>query len=108
MAWKLYTTQGLQGDELLKSKLGGFYKVLENKFYVDEFYNAVIVRPFVFLSERFIMFLDNEIVDGAVNGSADLTNISGGIIKKLQTGFVQHYAIIMVSGIIAIIAYMMF
>ncbi len=107
MAWKLYTTQGLNGDEVLKSKLNGLYKVLENKFYVDEFYNAVIVKPFVFISERFIMFLDKEIIDGAVNGSGDLTDITGGIIKKLQSGIVQNYAIIVVCGVIAIVAYLM-
>ncbi len=107
LAWKLYTTQGLKGDEVVKSKLGNFYTVLENKFYVDEFYNAVIVRPFVFISDRFIMFLDKEIVDGAVNGAGDLTDTTGDIIKKLQSGVVQNYALIMVCGVIAIIAYLM-
>lgn len=107
LAWKLYINRGLQGDEVVKSKLGKLYKVLENKFYVDEFYNAVIVRPFVFISDKFIMFLDKEIVDGAVNGAGDLTNTTGGILKKLQSGFVQNYAMIMVGGIIAILAYLM-
>lgn len=107
LAWKLYINRGLQGDEVVKSKLGKLYKVLENKFYVDEFYNAVIVRPFVFISDKFIMFLDKEIVDGAVNGAADLTDTTGGILKKLQSGLVQNYAMIMVGGIIAILAYLM-
>lgn len=107
LAWKLYIHQGLQGDQVVKNKLGSFYKVLENKFYVDEFYNAVIVRPFVFISDRFVMFLDKEIVDGAVNGAGELTDTIGGIIKKLQSGFVQNYAIIMVSGVIIILAYLL-
>ncbi len=107
LAWKLYTNQGLKGDEIIKSKLGSFYTVLENKFYVDEFYNFMIVRPFVFISDRFIMFLDKEIIDGAVNGAGDLTDTTGNIIKKLQSGVVQNYALIMVCGVIAIIAYLM-
>lgn len=104
LSWKLYTTHALHGDEIVQKKLGGFYKVLQNKFYVDELYNFMIIRPFVFISERFIMFVDKELVDGAVNGSGDLTAILGGMLKRLQSGLVQYYALIMFTSIVIIFA----
>ncbi len=74
----------------------GFARVLLRKYYIDEIYDAVIVRPLVWLS-RVILWkgVDQHLVDGAaVNGSARLSRIFGWAGSKLQTGQVGMHAIL--------------
>jgi NADH-quinone oxidoreductase subunit L len=87
----------------------GFGKVLENKYYVDEVYDKVIVEPIQKTSESFLWkIFDMKIIDGAVNGIARyISNISFDW-RKIQTGVIQDYATISVLGVILIILYLMF
>jgi NADH-quinone oxidoreductase subunit L len=82
------------------NKFKGYYKLLWNKYYVDEIYDAAIVNPIKKISESFLWkIVDNKIIDGLVNGSAKLIDIISVNIRKVQTGVAQFYAIIMVLGI---------
>ena len=78
------------------------YKILFNKYYVDEFYEAAVVKPIQKGSENILWkFTDSKIIDGAVNGTAILIDKASGVIRKLQTGVAQFYALIMILGIAA-------
>jgi NADH-quinone oxidoreductase subunit L len=82
------------------NRFKGFYKVLLNKYYVDEIYDAAVVNPIKKTSESFLWKIaDNKIIDGAVNGTAKFINLISGSIRKIQTGVTQVYAIVMVLGI---------
>jgi NADH-quinone oxidoreductase subunit L len=85
----------------------GLYKVLQNKYYVDEIYNAVIVMPLRRLSDLLYKFFDVVIIDGIVNGSGRFFMSLSGDWRKVQTGVIQDYAIISVAGIIAIILFVL-
>ncbi|MCS6905304.1 MAG: NADH-quinone oxidoreductase subunit L [Bacteroidia bacterium] len=106
LAYSIYKKYDLAGDEKIKAFFGKFYKVLENKFYVDEFYEAIIVKPFVLISQFGVMPFDKWVVDGAVNGSGFVTTVLANVLRRLQTGIVQTYAIIMVIGAIITLAYL--
>ena len=103
----LYRKHDIAGDNKVKGLLGGLYRVLENKFYVDEFYNAVFIRPFVWLSERGVMPFDQKIIDGVVDGTGVVTRNVGERLRGLQNGLVQSYAVLMFVGVVAILAYLM-
>jgi len=105
LSYNLYKKHDLAGDEKVKSFFGGFYQTLQNKFYVDELYNAIIIRPIVMISDKFVMTFDKQIVDGAVNSAGTVTQTVGSWIKQLQTGLVQNYALLMVVGILLAVAY---
>jgi NADH-quinone oxidoreductase subunit L len=78
----------------------GFARVLFRKYYVDEIYAAVIVRPLVWLS-RFILWkgIDQGVVDGAaVNGSARISRGLGWVGSRLQTGQVGVYVVLFLVG----------
>ena len=79
----------------------GFGKVLANKWYVDEFYNAVIVRPLDLLAQ-FLEFFDKNIVDGIVNGVGSLVAYGSRQLRLLQSGQVGGYVLLMVLGIIVL------
>jgi len=87
----------------------GFGKVLENKYYVDEAYDKVVVDPIQKTSEGFLWkIFDMKIIDGAVNGIARyISNISFDW-RKLQTGVIQDYTSVSVAGVILIILYLLF
>ncbi len=78
----------------------GFAKVLFRKYYVDEIYDALIVRPLVAIS-RVLLWkgVDQKLVDGAaVNGMAGLTRFAGWAVSRLQTGQVGVYVVLFLLG----------
>ncbi|HEX2611498.1 MAG TPA: NADH-quinone oxidoreductase subunit L, partial [Gemmatimonadales bacterium] len=80
----------------------GFARVLNRKYYVDEIYDALIVKPLVWLS-RMILWkgVDQGVVDGAaVNGSARLSQGLGWLGSRLQTGQVGIYVVLFLVGAI--------
>src|SRR5215510_7013573 len=84
----------------------GLGKVLYKKWYVDELYDAVIVRPIMWFS-RVVLWriVDVGIIDGAgVNGSAAISRILGWLTSRLQTGELGFYAVIFVVGVVVVLA----
>lgn len=80
----------------------GLAKVLENKWYVDELYDAVIVRPIEGLSRAFDKFAERKGIDGVVNGVGKLVKWGGDRMRLLQTGQVGFYIFIMVLGMVVL------
>lgn len=89
--------------ERVSSSFGNIYKVVYQKFYIDEVYTFVTKNIiFRFISVP-IAWFDRNVVDGAMNGIAYMTNFISGKIKYMQSGQLQQYAYIMISGMIIII-----
>jgi NADH-quinone oxidoreductase subunit L len=86
----------------------GFGKILENKWYVDELYDKVIVNPL----NRFAGFLNNifekYIVDGVVNGVGKAVNYGSRQLRLLQSGQVGSYVLLMVLSILILLLYQFF
>jgi NADH-quinone oxidoreductase subunit L len=82
----------------------GFGKVLYNKWYVDEAYDATIVRPIVGLSRGFWRFIDAGLIDGAVNGVGHAARAFGWVGSRLQTGQLNTYAFAAVLGALLLLA----
>ena len=71
-----------------------------NKFYVDEFYTFVIIRPFGMVARVLWRVVDSILIDGvAVRGTAWVTQRTGAVLRYLQTGDAQAYAAIMALGL---------
>jgi len=91
----------------VSSRFKVLYNILLNKYFVDEIYEAAIVNPVQKGSERFLWkFFDMKIIDGAVNGIAALIDKLSGVIKKVQTGLTQSYALIMMAGIALVLLWL--
>jgi NADH-quinone oxidoreductase subunit L len=101
LAWIMYLKNPAL-PEKLASRFSGLYQLIYNKYFVDEAYDAVIVEPIkngsVFLWRMF----DNRVIDGAVNGAADLVQWASRNVRKLETGLVQEYALGIVGGVVVI------
>lgn len=70
-------------------------KLSLNKYYFDELYAAMIVRPLEGLARGLFRVVDQGIVDGAVNGTGAVVELSGEVARTTQTGQVRHYALFM-------------
>ncbi|MBI4007230.1 MAG: NADH-quinone oxidoreductase subunit L [Planctomycetes bacterium] len=87
------------GEKLTNSFL---YILLANKYFVDEIYSSFLVTPFIKLA-RFAGGFDLSVIDGVVNGVASVITFFGRGVRKLQTGFIQRYIMVLVLGIIFLI-----
>jgi NADH-quinone oxidoreductase subunit L len=84
----------------------GVMGLLYNKYYVDEIYDAVIVRPFKATCQFCWRFIDQGIIDGVgVNGTAYTTRFFGWVISRFQTGQIGTYALIVVVGVLIILGF---
>jgi hypothetical protein len=83
----------------------GAYNLIFNKYYVDELYDLLFARPTVALSNWLWRSVDAEVIDGVINGTANTVGANSGLWRRLQTGNVQHYAISMLLGAVAILGY---
>ena len=80
----------------------GLAKVLENKWYVDELYDAVVVRPMEALSGMLDKFAEKRGIDGIVNGVGKTVRWGGDRLRLLQSGQVGFYIFIMVLGMVVL------
>jgi NADH-quinone oxidoreductase subunit L len=92
----------------LAEKFPGIYEILFNKYYVDEFYNAVIVQPLISLGTFFWKVTDLRGVDGLANGSARLIGWLSAKIRLIHTGYFRNYALVFALGVIILLGYVMF
>jgi len=81
----------------------GFARVLHDKWYVDELYDRVIIRPSIALWRACWKIVDAGIIDGAVNGGGHVVRLSGWLGAQLQTGRVTTYLVVFVIGALLVL-----
>ncbi|MBS1659705.1 MAG: NADH-quinone oxidoreductase subunit L [Bacteroidetes bacterium] len=95
MAWFRFKSKPELGEP------SGFGKVLANKWYVDELYNAIIVKPLDLLAQL-LVWVEKNIIDAIVNGVGRLVQYSSRQLRLLQSGQVGGYVLLMVVGILVL------
>jgi len=101
-AWYLYIREP-QLPELLQARARAAYDLLYHKYWVDEIYEALVIRSYVRLSGVFWRVVDAQVIDGAVNGTANLIGRVSSSWRRVQSGNLQHYAYMMVAGALGVI-----
>ena len=91
-----------------KGQAKGFGKILQNKWYVDELYNAVVVKPLMALSVFLDGIAEKKGIDGTVNGVGKLVNYASRQARLLQSGQVGAYVLLMVLGMILLFVIQLF
>ncbi|MEE9604382.1 MAG: NADH-quinone oxidoreductase subunit L [Candidatus Scalindua sp.] len=85
------------------------YKIIYNKYYVDEIYDATIVKPTVKSSFFLWRVIDVKVIDGFVNGVGRLVELKSEVLRLFQTGYVRNYALSMLfGGVVIIVCALMF
>ena len=86
----------------------GIGKVLANKWYVDELYDSIVVKPLQSLATFFNNIIEKNIIDGFVNGVGKAVNYGSRQIRLLQSGQVGTYVLLMVFGILILFIIQLF
>ena len=108
VAFWLYLRQPGKPEAMAKS-MKGVYTTLLNKYYVDELYDAVIVKPLMWISTNVLWKIaDVAGIDGAVNGIASGTTAIGDASRHTQSGNTRSYAVWVVVGALLIVAVIFF
>ena len=103
LARSLYAA-GSPTPDPLQQRLNGFYTLLVNKYYVDEIYQAVVVRPLYWLSETACWRLvDIKIIDCIVNLAGDTIRSLSQLIRLVQTGHARTYALWVTIGALVVL-----
>ncbi len=98
VAWWFYI-KDTDAPKRLAQSVRGLYTVLLNKYYVDEIYAALIVRPLLWISTNVLWHaIDEGVIDGTVNGTARVARESGSELRKLQSGNTRSYATWVIVG----------
>jgi NADH-quinone oxidoreductase subunit L len=88
------------------TSLPGLHRLLLNKYYVDEAYDATLVQPIKIVSDEGLWRgMDARVVDGAVNGAGQAVGGMSTVLRLLQSGSVKAYAASTFFGVVAILAY---
>jgi NADH-quinone oxidoreductase subunit L len=138
ISWLIYGRKPLEAGQKdpLKKPLGALFTGMENKWFVDEIYQAVIIKPYAAISafladvidwrfwhdwfhEKVIagtynfvsktvldQRIDQQFIDAIANGLGELTKQISAGLRRLQNGFVRSYALAVLFGVIAILGYL--
>lgn len=104
LAYVMYVLNPTIAENMARS-LSALHNLLLNKYYIDELYDAVFVRPIATMSTWLWKVWDMLVIDGTVNGAAHTMEANGFILRLWQTGNVQNYALSFLVGAAAILGY---
>jgi NADH-quinone oxidoreductase subunit L len=100
LAWWFYILNP-EAPKKLAESLSAPYKLLAGKYFVDELYAAAIVRPLVWMSDKFLFHVvDEDVIDGAVNGVARVARDTGDRVRYINSGNTRSYAAWIVLGVV--------
>lgn len=91
-----------------KASFSGVYNTLWNKYFVDEFYFAAVVKPVREMSEFLWAFVDVKIIDGVVNGTAELCQFMAGAMSFKMSGSMHRHAMVLVVGLVCLLSVLVF
>jgi NADH-quinone oxidoreductase subunit L len=107
VAWFLYI-KNPGSSTAIAQRFKPLYTLVENKFYIDEFYNAILVQPILMLSNLGLSVFDFVIVNGIPAGTAAGVRGLGGLTRRMQSGNIRSYAGWLALGAAAVVVVMIF
>ena len=101
-AWSMYVKNKILADE--DKDVSAFtHKLLAGKYYIDELYDSIIRRPVDAISAFLAKYINPGVIDGLTNGSGKLAVLAGNALRNTQTGYLFHYILLFIIGLIALL-----
>src|SRR5438309_3680346 len=107
VAYQLYARRP-EMAAVVRRRLGPVHAMVEHKYYVDELYDLVFVRPGFAIGRLLRDFIEPRVIDGLVDGTAELFRVEAAEFRSLQTGRVRNYALVTLVGAGFIAGYLFF
>jgi NADH-quinone oxidoreductase subunit L len=107
IAWYLYLSMPELRAPLARA-LRPALRVFDAKYFFDDVYNGFVRRVVVGGSDSLLWRrVDAGVIDGAVNGAGTVTAALAEMLRPVQTGFVRHYALLVLAGAVALVSYLL-
>jgi NADH-quinone oxidoreductase subunit L len=106
VAWLVYGQRKATEQDPLAKRIGGLFTAMQNKWWVDEAYSFLFVRPYRRLAGFLAQPVDLGVIDGGFLGLAGLFRSLAELWRRLENGFVRTYAITFFLGVVVILAYL--
>jgi NADH-quinone oxidoreductase subunit L len=107
-ARNLYSKHDLAADDKVKGFFGKFYGVMAGKFFWDELYDTILVRPFAWIGSKLLRPFESDGVDGVVTGAGSAVAGIGEVFRRLQSGLVSNYMVLISGGVLLVLTYLIF
>ena len=107
IAYTLYFRENKKPEQI-SNAFGGFYRAASQKFYIDEIYLFVTKKVLFNLVGRPAAWVDKNVVDGLMNVTGYSTILISELLRGIQSGKVQRYAIYFIGGIITLTLYFIY
>ena len=108
LAWKIYGPgRELAGGESWAGRYPKAHRLLVNKYWVDEAYDATVVRPLAAVSRFFFRVVDGGLIEGAVHAGPNLSKLVGEFSRLTTTGNVRNYALYFLGGVLLLLWWLM-
>ena len=104
-AYRIYLRQPALAESLAQ-RLRFLHRLSYNKYFIDEAYALLVVDPFKRLATTIWAWVDVKAVDGFVNGMGRSVAAAGSYIRRAQSGLIQHYAAVILFGVVFILVYL--
>jgi len=104
VAWVIYLRRNPEPGWVGRT-FAPVYQLFYHRYYVDELYDLAFVKPVVLGGRYGISFAERYVIDGTVNATAAVVGWSGAWMRRVQTGYVRNYALSILFGAIAVVAY---
>lgn len=105
--WKLYTTN-LETLARLKASFSGLYNLIYNKYFVDETYDKVIVKPYSWISDSLMNNLENRLLYPLYGWTAKAVSGGAELVRFIQTGHTPTYVTFFIIGVVGVISLILF
>jgi len=105
-AFKIYTS-GKGTNEKIAKAFGPVYKIVDNKYYVDEAYFGGIINPLIKQSQNLWLYIDVNFIDKATYWVGDITKGAGSLVRSFQTGNMQQYAMYITLGVVIVLTFVL-
>src|SRR5262249_25616197 len=106
VGFKLYADLGKVAE--LQKRFAGVHRLVENKWYIDEIYEALFVKPIGALSRWIWRGFDVAVIDRVVVGFGRVSAWTGQTVRVIQTGSIQVYAMMLLIGILLSVGYLIY
>jgi NADH-quinone oxidoreductase subunit L len=103
LAWKWYAKEDGRVPARVAASYPGVYALVADKFRVDELYDVLFVKPFYWLARALWKVVDVLVIDGILNAAAFLIELTGDLLRFLQTGNARNYTLTFLLGLVALL-----
>ena len=102
----MYTKKLGSADKFANS-IKPIYNLVDNKYYVDEIYFGAIINPLISQSKKLWYYVDVNFIDKMTYAVTDFTQNAGKLVKTLQNGNMQQYAMYISLGLVAVLSFVL-